>query len=131
MRSKNTVLFFILILLSFSIVAQNINKSKVIQEKNNKEFYIHTVQKGQTVYSIAKAYNVSVDEIYYENPETKNGLSIGAQIWIPTINKETEVNREVSSANYDFFYHIAKQNERFSTIAGIYSVPVKYIKLAN
>jgi len=131
MRSKKTVLFFILILLSFSIVAQNINKSKVIKERNNKEFYIHTVQKGQTVYSIAKAYNVSVDEIFYENPETKSGLSIGAQVWIPTVNKETEVNREVSSANYDFFYHIAKQNERFSTIAGIYSVPVKYIKLAN
>jgi LysM repeat protein/ABC-type branched-subunit amino acid transport system substrate-binding protein len=44
---------------------------KRTQEKtivNGKVYYIHTIQKGQTLYSISKAYEVSQEEIMRENP---------------------------------------------------------------
>jgi len=129
MKIKSTILLVFLVLTGFTVLAQGINivKSTDVQEKNNKQYFVHTVEKGQTLYSIAKTYNVSIDEIYYENPGAKYGLQIGQQLWIPTINKETEVNREVSTANFDFFYHIAKENERFKGIASVYDIPEKYI----
>jgi len=133
MKSKNIVLLLAFALLNLSLPAQGvyIPKSNDIQERNNKQYYVHTVQKGQTVYSIAKAYDVTIDEIYFENPDAKYGLQIGQQLWIPTINKETEVNAEVSSANFDFFYHIADAGERFSHIAALYNIPERYVRLAN
>jgi len=133
MKSKNIVLLLVFALLNLSLLAQGvyIPKSNDIQERNNKQYYIHTVQKGQTVYSIAKAYDVTIDEIYFENPDAKYGLQIGQQLWIPTINKETEVNAEVSSAKFDFFYHIADAGERFSHIAQLYNIPERYVRLAN
>ena len=133
MKSKYGILFLVFVLLALGMAAQGvyIPKSNDIQERNDKQYYVHTVQKGQTVYSIAKTYDVSIDEIYFENPNAKNGLQIGQQLWIPTINKEQEVTREVSSANFDFFYHIANANERFSEIAKLYNIPERYIHLAN
>ena len=130
---KNIVLLLAFFLAVFSLTAQGvyIPKSNDIRERNNKQYYIHTVQKGQTVYSIAKTYDVSLDEIYFENPDAKYGLQIGQQLWIPTVNKETEVNKEVSSAKFDFFYHIADGGERFSHIATLYNIPERYIHLAN
>ncbi len=133
MKSKNIVLLLVFALFHISLLAQGvfIPKSNDIQERNNKQYYVHTVQKGQTVYSIAKAYDVTIDEIYFENPDAKYGLQIGQQLWIPTINKETEVNAEVSSAKFDFFYHIADAGERFSHIAQLYNIPERYVRLAN
>ncbi len=37
---------------------------------------MHLVEKGHTLYSIAKVYDVSVDEIIFANPEAKNGIKI-------------------------------------------------------
>ena len=133
MKSKNIVLLLVLVLVNVGLLAQGvyIPKSNDIQEKDGKQYYVHTVQKGQTVYSIAKAYDVTIDEIYFENPDAKFGLQIGQQLWIPTVNKETEVNNEVSTASFDFFYHIADAGESFLHIAQLYNIPERYIRLAN
>jgi len=105
--------------------------SKEIEERGGKQFYLHTVQQGQTVYAIAKAYKVSVDEIYYENPGTEAGISIEQQLWIPTISKEQEISKEIKTANFDFFYHIASNNESLSHIGSLYNIPVTAIRNAN
>ncbi len=127
------VLFFFIALLSVQIaIAQvPVTRSEVIETQNGKNYYIHTVERGQTVYSIAKAYDVTVDEIYFVNPETKNGISVGQTILIPTINKETELNKEVKDAKFDFFYHVAASNETFQDISSVYMIPKKYIVKAN
>ncbi len=102
-----------------------------IQARNGKQFYVHQVRKGQTVYSIAKAYHVGIDEIYYNNPAAKNGLRIGQSLWIPTENKETEIKKAIKQRNFDFFYHVAADHETFAHISSIYVIPVRYIHLAN
>jgi LysM repeat protein len=102
-----------------------------IQTRNGKQYYVHTVQKGQTLYSIAKAYHVGLDEIYYANPETRQGIRTGQKIWIPTVNKETEITHEVKTSRFDFFYHVAAARETIDHIASIYLIPKRYILLAN
>lgn len=76
MKIKNIILVAIISFIALAINAQVvvIPRSGVIEMHNGKSYYIHTVQKGQTVYSIAKAYDVTPDEIYFENPGAKPGV---------------------------------------------------------
>ena len=125
------LIFFVLISALLHAQTMHIPLSNVVKERNGKQFYIHTVEKGQTVYSIAKAYNVTVKEVYFENPEAKNGIKVGQKLWIPTVNKETEIRNETKQSTFDFFYHIAARDETFKHIGSIYLIPDRYIRLAN
>lgn len=102
-----------------------------IEERNGKQYYVHIVEKGHTVYSIAKAYEVSVDEIYFENPSTRNGINVNQELFIPTVNKESEIRQEIREADFEFFYHVCIKNETFEDIAEIYLQPERNIRQAN
>jgi ABC-type branched-subunit amino acid transport system substrate-binding protein len=68
-------------------------RSSVKQKINGKEYYIHTVKKGQTLYMIGKAYDVDVKDIIRENPEVKEGLKAGQRLRIPTGKTEEPVKK--------------------------------------
>ena len=53
------------------------NKSSNIQTLNGKKYYLHKLEKGQSLYSITKLYNVKLEDIYSENPELKDGTKAG------------------------------------------------------
>ncbi len=131
MMKKGLLIYFLL--LTGVVFAQTVKIpiSTVIQEHDGKQYYVHTVQKGQTLYSIAKAYQVGLDEIYYANPEAKQGILTGQKLWIPTVNKEAEINNQVKKTNFDFFYHVATDGETIDHISSIYLIPKRYILLAN
>ncbi|MBT4775739.1 MAG: LysM peptidoglycan-binding domain-containing protein, partial [Crocinitomicaceae bacterium] len=40
---------------------------------NGKEFYLHKVKSGSTIYGIHKLYNVGIEDILSANPTAKNG----------------------------------------------------------
>ncbi|PLX14157.1 MAG: hypothetical protein C0598_02045, partial [Marinilabiliales bacterium] len=115
------------------ILAQSVTviPTKRIEQRNGKNYYIHIVEKGQTVYSISKAYNVGIDEIYYENPSSKNGISINQELLIPTQNKETEIRQEIKNTDFEFFYHVCAQGETYAKVAGIYLIDEQKIRNAN
>jgi len=128
------------ILLFFTIIIIGINsaqsqvvvaKSSEIQLIEGKRYYIHTIEQGQTVYSIAKAYDLTVDEIYYENPEAKNGLQIGAMLNIPAIGRDKEISDELRSNEYNFIFHIVQRGETLYSIGRIYDVKVDELEDVN
>src|ERR1035438_1758156 len=88
-----TVLLPALFLLLISITRAQDNlkliRSTVIENINGKDYYIHTVKKGQTLYMISKAYGADINEVIKENPEVKEGLFAEQKIKIP-INKPGE-----------------------------------------
>ncbi len=130
---KKIIFVAILVLFIIPVIAQVviIPKSDIIEMHNGKSYYVHTVRKGQTIYSIAKAYDVTPDEIYFENPGSNSGINVSRQLLIPTVNKETELKNDVTATNYDFFYHVASKDETFKHISSIYLIPLKYIIKAN
>ena len=76
-----------------------VNKSvEVSKEKvrvDGKVCYSHVVQEKQTLYSIAKAYDVSIDEIYQFNPTLKGtGLKKNSIILIPSQDALKSANTE-------------------------------------
>ena len=72
-------------MLSGNLVAQEVvvERSSQKTQIGGKVYYMHHVKQGQTLYSISKAYNVTVEEIEKLNPEVKNGLKAGLVLGIP------------------------------------------------
>ncbi|MDE6340694.1 MAG: LysM peptidoglycan-binding domain-containing protein [Muribaculaceae bacterium] len=75
----------------------------------------HIVKKGDTVYSIARMYEVSVDTIYEYNPSARSGVKRGEVITIP------QQSDQINDGSSHFFYTIrpgdtlADIAERFNT----------------
>ena len=90
---KKAGLLFILLLiipiLSFAQEYLKTMRSGVIEKIDGKEYYIHTVKKGQTLYMISKAYGVDVNDVIRENPEVKEGIKAEQKLRIPA-NRPSE-----------------------------------------
>ena len=85
---KNKLLFFVFFLLGMllhgQLEAQTPSvRSKEIKTIGNKEYYMHHVKQGETLWGLSKAYRVTVEEIEELNPEVKKGLKAGHVIGIP------------------------------------------------
>lgn len=70
-------------LLAQNFVPTPVEKSTEQVRVNGALFYVHHVQKGQTLYSVSKAYDLSIDEILDSNPSAKEGLKSNTILYIP------------------------------------------------
>jgi len=82
----------------------------------------HKVEKGETVYSIAKKYNTTITEIYILNPKAMEGIKVGSTLNIPPPSQ---------SSSGSVTTHKAKQGETLYSIAKQYGVKVDDIITAN
>lgn len=84
----------IIIVCSFLFIHVNAfaqNRSAFTETIEGKKFYIHTIEKGQSLFSISKLYNVSLEDIYKYNPELKTaGAKVDQEIKIP-FNQTTPI----------------------------------------
>lgn len=92
------IIFCILFLAVFVSNAQT--RSATIQIIEGKKYYIHKIVKGQSLYSISKVYNVSLEDIYDVNPELKTaGAKADQEIKIPFA---ASVKNEAVVGNSDY-----------------------------
>jgi len=88
-----------LILMSVAGLSQeesNINRSSIIEQFKGKSYYIHFVQKGETLADIAKAYNVKTDVIIAENPEAQQKIYVSQVLKIPVTKITTDSGKAIS-----------------------------------
>lgn len=85
-----TFLFLCFITLCHSpkLNAQESLKSQIVTEYDGKPYYIHTVQKKQSLKDIAELYDVTVYEILKENKDVKHSVKAGELLRIPYRPKE-------------------------------------------
>ncbi len=58
-------------------------RSTVIEKIDGRDFYIHTIRRGQTLYMISKAYGVDVNDLIRENPGVKDGIKADEKLRVP------------------------------------------------
>ncbi|MCM1108065.1 MAG: LysM peptidoglycan-binding domain-containing protein [Clostridium sp.] len=92
----------------------------VVSADAQESTFTHTIQKGETVYSIAKVYAVGVDDIYALNPEARQGIRAGAILRLPQKTK-TGVGR----------YHTIASGETLYRLTQKYGVSAERICAAN
>ena len=101
-----------------------ISKDKV--RHNGEVCYSHIVKERQTLYSISKAYNVSIEDIYKYNPSVKeNGLKVNTILIIPIAGEATQTNADVAveMAAEPVVETVAKTEEAQTPVAETVSEP--------
>ena len=88
----------------------------------------YVVKKGDTLYSIAKTYDVSIKDLKDFNNLVDNTLSIGQELIIPSKEINT-TNIDIKPIEYD--YYTVKKGDTLYKIANINSVTVNDLKNVN
>lgn len=106
---------FIIIMLNSGLAQKiNIPISEVRETIKGKEFYIHTVQKGQTLFSIAAAYNVQSAEIAEFDEDIFDGLVPDQLVKIPIIKGRNNSAEEIKYYSVLHFHYVVKKETLFS-----------------
>lgn len=100
-------------------------------------YYIHVVKKGETLYSISKAYGISTEELIKENPLSAGGLNEGQSLRInaylvssepPSPPAPLPVRQRDESK---FIYHALQPGETIYYLSKTYSVSENEIVQSN
>ncbi|MBB3698647.1 LysM peptidoglycan-binding domain-containing protein [Flammeovirga yaeyamensis] len=102
----------------------------------------HTVQASETLYSISRKYNVSVQDIIKANNIENNVIKIGQTLQIPTISTENNTETVITPQENNFdkvavaegsnpVYYNAKDGETLRAIAFSHQVVVDSLSVWN
>ena len=125
---------------AYEPVPVTISKDKV--KIGGKMYYSHIVLERQTLYSISKAYGVTIKEITDMNPAISadgSGLTKNSIILIPVkeaeeqpaATKDAQPQEQQSQQPAEYRTHTVKWYENIDDIASLYGVSVKSIMEAN
>ena len=68
--------------------------STVTVKYEGKKFYVHKVEQGDTLYSLAKTYGVSQEDIIAANELSSQEIKLGESIYVPYVEERTEGKRK-------------------------------------
>ena len=114
--------FLILLLFTclqiYNVKSENTFYSESTFFTEDDTYFFHTVEKGQTVFSIASMYRVSVDEIYELNPQSRTSIKVGEQLKIPQVSGS-------------YIYHVIQPQETLYALAQKYQLKGEDILAVN
>ena len=109
---------------------------KLPTQDKGEEMAMYTVQKGDSLYSIAKKFGITVDEIKSLNNLTSNNLAIGEQLMIKSSTGDGPINpeEECIGTGYvepQYIMYTVQRGDSLYTIARRYNTSVDNIKALN
>lgn len=137
---KKRIFISFLIMLLFSTMVWSqvpVERSKDKIVISGITYYLHIVKKGETIYSISKAYGITSDELTRENPPALNGLKEGQSIRIPekivapALNSQTDPISHAIRDEKKFIYHKLQSGETIYFLSKKYSVSENEIVQSN
>ena len=126
-----TVCFLLTTVAASAVEYMPVDKSPVIVFINGKKFYVHTVKSGDTLFSIAKAYNVTEALLKEVNPNCVDGIRIDQTIKIPVSEKAAANNGGEKRKKKDFATHKVKAGQTLYSIARDYNISVATLREDN
>lgn len=123
-------------LIGISTVALAQDSSVTIKKSDEKVkisgqvFYIHQVKKGETVYSLCKAYEITKEQLVEFNPQVAEGLKEGQSLKIPEKIVRADAAKSQPNAKASVTHEV-KRKETLYSIANQYGVTVEAILRAN
>ncbi|KVV16372.1 LysM peptidoglycan-binding domain-containing protein [Flavobacterium sp. TAB 87] len=97
---------------------------------NNSSRMVHQVIAKESLFSIARQYNVSVQDLENQNKEVLlGGLQIGQSIFIP--NKKKTLDGRVRVINHETIFHVVAPKETKYAIAKKYGITIEHLEAQN
>lgn len=120
----------LLFLFSFSLFSGYSQQDKPVSTYNaqHSNIFHHTIERGETVYSIATMYGVSESDIYKLNPGSQESIKAGAVLIIP--QKESSSKSDIKPDEV-FTYHTIQPKETLYSLSVKYNIPATNIVKAN
>lgn len=106
----------------------DIHKTRSSATINGLKYYLHTVEKGQTLFAIAKFYKRDVNDIVIDNPEAIDGIKPGQVLRI-LIEKKKPGLTENDTAN--FIVHKVEKGQTLYSISKQYGISVDKLRALN
>lgn len=130
MGIKNAYIALLLTLFtSFSLLAQ---EKPEVHKINGQKYYLHVVEKGNTLYAISKLYQTTIGDIEQHNPVIKEeGLKVNQTLLIPVTKENKRDLGGVVEQSSDFISHEVKPKETLYAISKQYDVPLNALLKAN
>jgi LysM repeat protein/ABC-type branched-subunit amino acid transport system substrate-binding protein len=108
--------------------SSDIHKTRSSATIGGVKYYLHTVEKGQTLFAIAKFYNIDVNDLVIENPDAIDGIKPGQILKIPFEKKKISA-ATIDTSNY--IVHKVQQGQTLYSISRQYGVDSEKIRLMN
>ena len=106
----------------FSRLKSEIEQTREVA-KNAPNYLMHTVKKGETAFSISKAYDITAAELTELNPELNSRR--------PLVKTGQELKIKLLPPNKKYISHVVQRRETFSSIATHYNISINEILEAN
>ena len=133
---------FLVSIMMFASISVDAGAQVVVEKSKDKviisgvPYYIHLVKKGETAYSISKAYNITLEELNKENPPAVYGLKEGQALRLP-VRETTEtapsqpkpVQQPRDESRYQ--YHRLQSGQTVYSLSKLYGVSENDIVSAN
>ncbi len=124
---KKTI-YTILFCLS-SIIGFSQPENPKIESIEGKNFYVHVVQGGNTLYGLSKLYKVTPEKVIEFNPSASNGLQFGQVIYIPVDTNQTAIVPKIDTPAPAF--HKVEKGDNLYNISKRYSVSMEDLVKLN
>ncbi len=99
-----------------------------------KEYYYHEINKGESIYGIAKQYGWNLDELVRLNPNNASQMKKGTRLYYPTgkvtVVSEVTTEEEPVDSVYEPIRHVVKKGETVYGISRQYNIPLESIYAA-
>lgn len=122
-KSWFKILFlFLFVFVYVGATAQQFNE-KQVQLIDGKTYYLHKVEKGNTLYSLSKMYSIKTKDLLNENPQLEEGLKIGQVIRIPIKKIDTKISgQNPPEARGELLFHEVLPKETLYSLCRKYNV---------
>ncbi|MDR1556645.1 MAG: LysM peptidoglycan-binding domain-containing protein [Tannerellaceae bacterium] len=130
---NKTITCILLTVFSFNTLPlypqENNRQQAVIDNAQDSDIFYHTVERGQTIYSIAVMYGVGESDLLRLNPGSREMIKVGEQLKIPQKKAAPAVTPAKEDRNYSF--HTIQPKETLYSLSVKYNVPAAAIVDAN
>jgi LysM repeat protein len=134
MKTKNILSLWAFGAFFSTVQAQEIKK----ETRGEQEYAVYKVQKGETVFSIAKKYGITQDKFIEHNPAVAQVIKIGDIVHVPLKNKIKEGATIYKNANVDaeaetiqYTKHKVAKGQGLMAIARMYNITYDELKKWN
>lgn len=143
MKIKNIFLYTLLAMGSMSISAIPVKENAPVSVEITSpqaDYIVHSVKKGETIFSIAKKYGITVEDIYNLNKWAQRGIRTGDKLKIPKDAQKsqgkdniagTPVRNKSDKPVAGYKTHIIETKQTLYSLGLIYNVTVEDILAAN
>lgn len=111
---RRILLFLFAIFMTLAVYAEF---NYPVVQKNGRDYYQYTIQRGDGLYAIGKKFGVSQADLYSANPGLTEMIREGDKLLIP-------IKRQRTRSNTPQTIHVVEEKQTPYSIAKIYNVPL-------